>query len=74
MPGGGSPRLAVSAPRTLGGAVDRNRARRRLRDAFRAALRDDPLDLLVTARPPAADTPFAALVAEARAAVDEARR
>ncbi len=49
-------RIAVSAPRTIGGAVVRNRARRRLREAIRAELR--PLagqgrDLLVVARPEA---------------------
>jgi len=68
----GAPRLAVSAPRTLGGAVMRNHARRRLREAFRSALRGRALDVLVTARAAALETPFAALLAEAASALDEA--
>ncbi len=57
-------RVAVSAPRTIGGAVVRNRARRRLREAVRAELR--PLagqgrDLLVVARREALGADAAAL-------------
>ena len=60
----GMTRLAVSAPRSLGTAVARNRARRRLREAFRIVVKDRRpaigRDILVTARrdmvaaPPAA--------------------
>ena len=74
LPGSATLRLAVSAPRSIGGAVRRNRARRRLREAFRISHAPAPLDLLVTARPPAIDRPFAELVAEARSALEEAAR
>lgn len=50
----------------------RNRARRRLREAFRRALGGRALDVLVTARAAALETPFPALLAEATSAVDEA--
>ncbi len=58
-------RLAVVAPRTVGGAVARNRARRRVREAFRLALTArgsaGGLDVLVTARPEAVHTAFTAI-------------
>jgi ribonuclease P protein component len=58
-------RLAVIAPGTVGGAVTRNRARRRVREAFRVALlarrSNAGLDILVTARPEALHTEFPAL-------------
>lgn len=63
-------RLAVSAPRALGRAVARNRARRRLREAFRleiAPLRAAVgLDLLVVAREPIARAEHAKLRAAVR--------
>ena len=50
-------RVAVATSRAVGGAVERNRARRRLREAVRVALaprRSHPgADLLVIARPAA---------------------
>jgi ribonuclease P protein component len=50
----GVTRLAVSAPRSLGTAVARNRARRRLREAFSTVMagreRASGRDLIVTAR------------------------
>lgn len=50
----------------------RNRARRRLREAFRRALPPTMrFDLLVSARRPALDAPFAALLDEARSALGE---
>src|SRR5207245_7905720 len=49
----GVTRLAVSAPRSLGTAVARNRERRRLREAFRIVVKDRRAaigrDVLVTA-------------------------
>jgi ribonuclease P protein component len=55
-------RVAVASPRSLGGAVRRSRARRRVREAIRTLLRDRPAaqgtDLLVVTRAPAADAPF----------------
>ena len=57
-----SVRLAVSSPRSLGTAVRRSRARRRVREAVRAFLRErgsaPGTDLLVVARAPAVDAPF----------------
>jgi ribonuclease P protein component len=70
-------RLAVVAPGSVGGAVTRNRARRRIREAFRRTLRADAvagLDLLVTARPEAVAADFRALESEAAAVLREAAR
>jgi len=59
-------RLAVSASRAVGGAVKRNRARRRVREAVRVVLHDRPIDpkgerrgvdLVFLARPAALDVP-----------------
>ena len=56
-------RVAVSASRALGGAVHRNRARRRIREAVRIALRDRTvngptgMDLVLFARPAALTAP-----------------
>jgi ribonuclease P protein component len=76
-----SVRLAVSAPRTLGRAVSRNRARRRLREALRAetalAQGSSGFDLLAVARSPLATASPAALrgaVREALLAVASRRR
>lgn len=58
-------RLAVSASRALGSAVVRNRSRRRIREAFRAAIaemdRSSGLDLVVVAQPALLDATFAAV-------------
>ena len=64
-------RVAVAASRAVGGAVQRNRARRRVREAIRTVLagRPDPrigADLLVIVRPAALDAP----VADVRGAVE----
>jgi ribonuclease P protein component len=61
-------RVGLSTPRTLGGAVQRNRVRRRLRELMRARLeRIGPgWDLLLIARPAAG----AATHAELGAALD----
>lgn len=71
--GTGSVRLAVSSTRELGGAVRRNRARRRVREALRLALREFPTaagaDVVVSARRPALDAPAATLREAARRAV-----
>ena len=58
-------RVAVAAPRSLGGAVVRNRSRRRLREAFRAAifeLASGPgCDVVIVARPQTGSAVFADL-------------
>lgn len=49
---GSTTRIGLSTPRTLGGAVQRNRVRRRLRDLLREQLNamEGGLDLLLIAR------------------------
>jgi ribonuclease P protein component len=56
----GTPRLGFSVSRRVGKAVTRNTVRRRLREVFYAALHQVPgdLDLVVSARPAAADASF----------------
>jgi ribonuclease P protein component len=51
--GGPLPRLGLSVGRVVGGAVERNALKRRLREAFRLEQRDLPAgwDLVVVARP-----------------------
>jgi len=59
----GETRIGMSTPRTLGGAVQRNRVRRRLRELIRERLgRIGPgWDLLLIARPAAATASFGEL-------------
>jgi ribonuclease P protein component len=68
-------RLAVIAPRTVGRAVTRNRARRRVREAFQIALTERAsqvgLDILVTARPEAVHSEFIALRDDAASVLSE---
>ena len=67
-------RVAVAAPRSLGRAVARNRSRRRLREAFRAAigeLANGPgCDLVIVARPQTASAAFGELRTSAVTALD----
>lgn len=71
--GASSPRVGVLAGRAVGGAVRRNRAKRRLREAVaQAPLRGDR-DYLVIAGEAVATAPFGALVGWVRAAVEELR-
>jgi ribonuclease P protein component len=62
----GTPRLGLSVSRKVGNAVTRNAVRRRLREVFFAALPDlsDGLDLVVSARPAAAQGTLGELAAE----------
>ena len=68
-------RLAVSAPRTVGISTIRNRARRRVREAFRLACTDATVaqDVVVTVRRGALKADFSALRAAAEAALGIAR-
>lgn len=74
----GSPRLAVSTQRGFGGAVARNRARRRLREAVRVELRGragaPALDLVLVARPGLARASAAALRAQVAREIDRLAR
>ncbi|MEP6693036.1 MAG: ribonuclease P protein component [Chloroflexota bacterium] len=70
-------RLAVSAPRTVGIATIRNRARRRVREAFRQACATATAhgqDIVITVRRDAIAADFTALRAAAEAALGTARR
>jgi len=59
-PAPGSPRLGITASRRVGGAVERNRVKRRIREWFRRERRAwrGPLDVLVIARRPAVELEF----------------
>jgi len=60
-------RAAFVAGKALGGAVRRNRQRRRLREACRALwprIADRPADIVFVAQPRAATAGFAAMVRE----------
>jgi ribonuclease P protein component len=71
-------RIAVAAPRSLGRAVARNRSRRRLREAFRAAINDlargAGCDIVIVARAPIASAAFADLRKAAATALDSLAR
>jgi ribonuclease P protein component len=60
---GSRTRVGLSTPRTLGGAVQRNRVRRRLRDLLREQLsaREEGLDLLLIARSEAGSASYSEL-------------
>ena len=76
----GHDRLGLVASRRIGGAVVRNRAKRRLREIFRRQLAEAAAapsrkgwDLVVIGRTGVADVPFPVLVAEFAAAVRRLR-
>ena len=62
-------RLGVSIPRRVGGAVARNRVRRRLRELFRRhreLFGERTVWVVINARPPSATASFEQLAAEYR--------
>jgi ribonuclease P protein component len=78
--GGAEDRLGIIASRRLGGAVDRNRAKRRIREVFRRqrstggpASGQPPLDLVVIARPGIVDAPFGDVTADFQTALRKLR-
>ena len=62
----GTPRLGLSVSRKVGNAVTRNAVRRRLREVFHSCISEisGSLDLVVSARPAAAQATFEELTAE----------
>jgi ribonuclease P protein component len=71
QPGGSQPsRLGVTASRKVGNAVVRNRAKRVVREAFRAtrSLWPSPMDLVVIVRRPLSSTSLGEVVDEWRGA------
>lgn len=66
---GGAPRWTVSASRRVGSAVDRNRAKRRLRAVMRSTALPKGTDLVVLARASAVSCCFDELVEDVTALV-----
>jgi ribonuclease P protein component len=62
----GTPRLGLSVSRKVGNAVTRNAVRRRLKEVFQSCISEKSknLDLVVSARPAAAEATFEELRAE----------
>lgn len=65
-----TPRLGIAATRKIGGAVVRNRAKRRVRELFRHHKPTAVLDVVVVPRRELVDAPFASLELEFRALLD----
>jgi ribonuclease P protein component len=56
----GTPRLGLSVSKKVGGAVKRNKVRRRLKEIFRSSMKSLPedADFVISARPLAAEASF----------------
>ena len=70
------PRLGLSVSRKVGGAVARNGVRRRLKEIFRASIPAiaEGVDLVVSARPAAADAGYKELDEEFARALGNLRK
>jgi len=64
----GSRRVGFAVGRRVGGAVDRNRVRRRLREAYRRSqhIHPDAIEIMFVGRVPAVNASFDTLLAEMR--------
>jgi ribonuclease P protein component len=71
----GHDRLGIIASRKVGGAVQRNRAKRRLREIFRRCAGTDgaALDVVVIAKSTLVDAPFALLTSDFQTALRRLR-
>jgi ribonuclease P protein component len=69
-------RLGITASRKIGNAVERNRARRLIREAFRAVFNELPaaLDIVVIVRRPLGERKMQAVLDEWRRALPRIRR
>ncbi len=69
-------RLGITASRKIGGAVQRNRARRLIREGFRAVFSELPaaLDIVVIVRRPLGDRKMEAILEEWQRALPRIRR
>jgi ribonuclease P protein component len=69
-------RLGITASRKIGGAVQRSRARRLIREGFRAVFAELPaaIDVVVIVRRPLGDRKMPAILAEWQKAVPRIRR
>ena len=69
-------RFGISTGRRIGGAVTRNRVRRRIREVLRAAANESGRgwDILIVTRPAAADASYAELRSTLQRALTAVRR
>jgi ribonuclease P protein component len=70
----GQARLGIAASKKLGNAVERNKAKRRVRELFRHANQPPGVDIVVIPRRPLLDAPFASVQREFESLVDWAVR
>jgi len=75
-PPGAPLRLGITASRKIGGAVQRSRARRLIREGFRAVFSELPeaLDIVVIVRRPLGDRKMEAILEEWQRALPRIRR
>jgi ribonuclease P protein component len=66
----GTPRLRIEASQTLGNAVDRNRAKRLVRELFKSRKPLTGIDIVVIPRREMVDAPWRNIEADYRAALE----